>query len=178
MDDSEWFTLAELAQRLGGLVWVEDQLASLLEAWSQCDQHAPAAVAFARASGHHRWHAEVVRSCLPTSPQLLETEMVAAPTKGWQHSMDTLNAIVEADRTAVRVRALHKVLNPWIEREQSALLDLARPVSDAPLIRWLNFVAIDHRHDETAMAELVAQLSSETVRFDDHVVVNDLSLVD
>lgn len=176
MDDNEWFTLAELTQRLGGLVWVEDNVAKLLEVWSQIDPHAPSAIAFATEAGHHRWHAEVIRGCLATSPALLADDVVVAPTQGWVTSLDSLHRLTDIDATSARLKALAKVIAPWINRETSVLMELSRPVSDAAMVRWLGFVDTDHRHDNEAIVGLLASRSGDAVRFDDHLAVNALDL--
>jgi hypothetical protein len=176
VDGDDWFTLAELAGRLGSLVWVEEQLAELLRAWSTVEAHAPAAIFFATTGRHHRWHGEIVRSCLPTSPQLLEPEVVQPPTGGWRTSMATLQDLTDPDATAARLKSLAKVIDPWIDREIGVLLELARPVSDAPMMRWLRFVSLDHYDDGAAAEMLLAALVSDAVRFEDHMVVNTLDL--
>ncbi len=176
MHDDDWFTLAELTGRLGGLVWVEDQVATVVDSWTAVDAHEPSVVLFHSTSRHHRWHSEVIRDCLATSPQLRETDVVQAPTPGWAAAIATLGELADPDATVARLKSLVKVVNPWIERETGALLDLARPVSDAATSRWLRFVSIDHRDDDDAATELLATRASAAVRFDDHLAINDLHL--
>ena len=176
MDGDDWFTLLELTNRLGSLVWVEEQLAEVLRGWSTVEAHASAAIFFATTARHHEWHGEIVRGCLPTSPQLLEPEVVRAPTSGWKTSMATLQDLTDPDATAARMKSLVKVIDPWIDREIGVLLELARPVCDAPMIRWLRFASHDHHDDSTAANLLIAALVSDAVRFEDHMVVNTLDL--
>ena len=96
-------SLEELGQRLGSLVWVEQRLFEILGAWSTIEAAPQAAVHFATASRHHGWHAEVLSGCLPTSPQLLEADLVVAPTVGWQNAVGTLSQLIEPAATCVTV---------------------------------------------------------------------------
>lgn len=176
MDDNDWFTLEELTGRIGGLVWVEEQLGDLLGFWLRVESDDATAVYLATASGHHRWHAEVLRKCLPTSPKLGAEHAVRPPTDGWDAAVVTLRKLNDPDATVARLRSLVKVLHPWVAREIGALVELARPVSDAPMSRWLRFVTIDHDDDGQAAVELLAAHADDAVRFDEHVLVNELSL--
>lgn len=176
MHDDDWFSLGELTGRLGALSWVENRLAELLTDWTAVESDDASVVYFATVAGHHRWHAQIVQDCLATSPRLREVDVVRAPTEGWQSTADTLRGLTNPDATAARLRALVKVVDPWIDRETAALLDLARPVSDAATSRWLRFVVSDHDHDAGAATELLAARSTDAVRFDEHLLVNELSL--
>jgi hypothetical protein len=176
MRGDDWFTLAELTERLGGLVWVEEQLAELLSSWASVEASASVAVVLATASSHHRWHAEVVRGCLPTSPRLREVEVVCAPTAGWENAIATLSALTEVNATLPRLKALVKVIDPWIEREIGALRELSRPISDAAMMRWLRFVSLDHDDDGAATASLLTSQASAAVWVNDHRVVASLDL--
>lgn len=176
MQSDNWFTLAELTGRLGALVWVEESLASVLEQWVGCEVEASAAVHFATAGAHHRWHGDVIRRCLPTSPRLDAANMVRPPTAGWEQSVATLASLVDPYAASTRLKALAKVVNPWLDREIGALLDLGRPVSDAAMMRWLRFVTIDHDHDSDATDMLLTSQASKATRFDDHLIVSGLNL--
>ena len=176
MDSDDWFTLAELTERLGALVWVEDQIAQVLHQWARVDQAPSAAVFFATAADHHRWHGSVVATCLPTSPRLGAEHAVRAPTSGWQRTVGTLQELTDPEATVTRVKALVRVIDPWLDRETNSLLDLARPVSDAPMMRWLQFVMQDHAHDGDAASLLLASQSSAAVSVDDHRLLAGLDL--
>lgn len=176
MDDEEWFTLAELTERLGGLVWVEEQVASLLAAWAEVDADPAARVHFFTTGRHHRWHAEVLLAGLATSPQLRDPDVVRSPTVGWTRTIDTLSGVRSPDATTARLKAFVKVIDPWLDREIGALVELARPVSDAAMLRWLRFVAIDHADDGDHAELLLAAHASDAVSFDEHLLVHDLSL--
>jgi hypothetical protein len=172
----DWFTLAELTERLGGLVWVEEQLSQLLTGWAANEASASAAIFFATAGGHHAWHAEVVRGCLPTSPSLTDHEVVVAPTNGWTRTITTLATLTDAEATLPRLKAVVKVIDPWLDREIGALVDLARPISDAAMMRWLRFVNLDHHDDNQAAALLTASSVSNTTYVDDHRLIAGLEL--
>lgn len=176
MQDDDWFSLRELTQRLGALVWVEGQIAELLAAWSRIETSTAVALAFRTAGGHHQWHAEILAGCLPTSPLLEPDAAVRPPTPGWQKTIDTLMRVTEPEATAARLRSMVKVLDPWLAREIGVLIELARPVSDAAMSRWMRFVLIDHADDGETLATLLAARSSEPTRFEDHAVVNALDL--
>ena len=176
MERDEWFTLSEVAERLGALVWVETQLAELLTGWSSIESEPAVAVHFATVGRHHRWHAHVIGECLPTMAALDRTAVVVAPTAGWQTSVETLRGLVGPDATSARLRSIVKVIDPWVAVDTASLLDLARPISDAAMCRWLRFVELDHHDDGAAAAELLANLNEPAVRFDDHLVVHDLDL--
>ncbi len=90
--------------------------------------------------------------------------------------MTTLAELMEPDATVPRLKALAKVIDPWLEREIGALQELARPVSDAAMMRWLRFVSIDHHDDGQACALLVSSQSSTTVSVQDHRVIASLDL--
>ena len=176
MHGDDWFTLAELTERLGGLVWVEEQLSQLLAGWAANEASAPAAIFFATAGGHHAWHAQVVRGCLPTSPRLTEHDVVVAPTRGWTRTITTLGTLTDAGATLPRLKALVKVIDPWLDREIGALVDVARPISDAAMMRWLRFITIDHHDDGQAAALLTASTASNTTYVDDHRLIAGLEL--
>jgi len=176
LDQRDWFSLQELTGRLGSVVWVESALADVTEQWSRIEAHAGAAVLFASTSGHHRWHAQIVRDCLPTSPQLQAEQAVRPPTDGWKNAVEVLASIAEPDATSTRLRALAKIVDPWLDREVGALVDLARPVSDAAMIRWLRFLSIDHHDDGEAVAQMLAARAGEAVGFDGHVLLHSIDL--
>lgn len=176
MERDDWFTLVELTQRLGALVWVEEKLFELLGRWAVIESVPQVAVLFATTSRHHGWHAEIVESCLPTSPQLRTPDVIVPPTPGWQDAVVSLSTLTDAEATTARLRSLVKVVDPWVSRETESLLELARPVSDAAIARWLRFVEIDHHDDGHQIAPMLAALEQATVRFDDHIVVAELDL--
>lgn len=90
--------------------------------------------------------------------------------------MATLRSLTDPDATDARLKALAKVIDPWIEREIGVLLDLARPISDASMVRWLRFISIDHHEDGEASASLLASRTSSAIRFDDHLLIHEMSL--
>lgn len=177
MHHDDWFTLAELTERLGGLVWVEEQMASLLQGWAAVESVAPVAVHFATSGRHHAWHAQVIRECLPTSPRLREVEPERSPTAGWEQAMTMLHNMTDIDATVPRLKALNKVLHPWLDREIGALSDLGRPVSDAPLMRWLRFVSLDHHDDGSAANSLLSSRVTSAVSVEDHRLIASLDLL-
>ena len=175
-DPDDWFPLEELTQRIAALVWVERALADLYERWSTVESHSGARILLAQASRHHAWHAEVLGECLPTSPQLAGDATPTAPTQGWADALTTLTAIDGESESPARIAAVVRELDPWLARETTALLDLARPVADAHLTRWLRFVEIDHHEDSKAMAALLDALQANTISLHDRTLLNRIDL--
>ena len=175
-DPDDWFTFEELAKRLAALVWVEQSLADLFQAWSALDAHSGARILLAQTGRHHAWHAETLNGCLPTSPQLADAATPRAPTQGWADALSILRAVDATDQSPARIAAIVRELDPWLKRETTALLDLARPVADAHLIRWLRFIAIDHHDDGAAMAELLEALQANTISLQDRSLLNQIEL--
>ena len=172
----EWFSLVELTSRLGGLVWIEKQLAEVVGTWSGADANPRAQVLFAEASRHHGWHAEIVGGCLPTSEDLNPQAAVRAPTQGWGHAVDQLGNLSDPESTVGRLLALTRVVDPWIARETGALVDLANPVSDRAMTRWFRFVDLDHDVDHDQMVELVNELQADTISLGDRTILHSFDL--
>ena len=161
---------------MGGLVWVESQLATIMRSWSQIEVEASVAVGFATIAGHHQWHSEVIEACLPTSPALDAEAAVSAPTEGWEAATQRLAALTDPDATTARLKAVVRVVDPWLSREIGALQELARPVSDAPMQRWLRFVSIDHDDDGEWASKLLTRGGNDVIGFDEHVLIGELDL--
>ena len=176
MDDDDWFSIAELTGRLGGLAWVEHSLSAVISDWAKSEADTAVAVVLRTTARHHEWHAEIVRSCLPTSPLLLDQDPVRPPTAGWERAVASLRTLQEPDSTAARLRVIVRVLDPWLQREIDALTLLARPVSDAAMQRWLRFASIDHHDDGEAIQLLLAGRADDAVRLDDHQLLQQLDL--
>lgn len=175
-DPDSWFPFEELAERIAALVWVEQSLADLFEAWSSAEVHSGARILLAQTGRHHAWHAQVLSECLPTSPELADRAMPRRPTQGWADAIALLRSIVDGDQSPVRIAAVVRELDPWLVRETSALLDLARPVADAHLTRWLRFIEIDHHDDATSMAALLDVLQANTVSLHDRSLLSQIDL--
>ena len=172
----EWFPLEELSGRIGALVWVEERLFEVVGEWSSTEPVHAAAVVFAATSGHHGWHSQLLRDCLPTAVQLQEPPLVRPPTAGWESSIATMRALVGEDATSARLASLTKVVDPWLAREIGALLDLSRPTSDAAIARWLRFVEIDHQDDGLATAQVLDELQANIVSFRGRALAAELDL--
>ena len=172
--DGEWFPLEELTNRLAALVWVESQLAELLARWASVDEHPGACILFLQAGRHHEWHAEILRGCLPTSEQLATEPH--PPTEGWRDAVERLTGVDAPEQTISRLGALVRELDPWLARETDTLFELARPIADAPLLRWLRFIEIDHDDDGRGLAELLDALATNTVSLTDHSMLHEIDL--
>jgi len=172
----EWFPLEELAERVAGLVWVERQLGRLLVGWAAIEEHPGARILMLQAGRHHDWHAEVLSGCLPTSVQLEEVARPSPPTEGWRDAVERLAEVDDPAQTISRLGAVVRELDPWLARESDTLFELARPIADAPLLRWLRFIEIDHDDDGRGMAELLDALAANTVSLTDHSMLHEIDL--
>lgn len=117
-----------------------------------------------------------MRECLPTSPALAEAAKPQPPTPGWEAAIELLQTVVGPDQSAARLTAVVRELDPWLVRETGALLELARPVADAHLIRWLRFVELDHHDDGAAFAELLDAVQANTVNLSDRSLLASIDL--
>lgn len=176
MSDDDWFPLDELSARLAELVWVETAVADVFAAWSTHEADAASALAFRVAAGHHRWHADVLAGCLPTSAQLAETCRPKPPTPGWEAAIDVLHELVAPDQSSARLTVAVRKIEPWLERECSALLELLRPVADAALLRWLRFIVDDHQRDHAPLSARRAALQGNTVQLGDRALLDRIDL--
>lgn len=168
--------LTELNERLGGLVWVEEKVFELMGAWSDIEPHPRAKVLFATLSRHHGWHCQVLAQCLATSSQLVSAEVVAAPDPAWPAALEKLRGVNNPDGTSLRLLAIERVIDRWLEREITALTTLISPVSAAPMLRWLRFVAMDHDNDHEQARGLLAQFKTRSISLKDHSFVACLGL--
>ena len=65
-------------------------------------------------------------------PASLRHEVVVAPTIGWTRTITTLGTLTDADATLPRLKALVKVIDPWLDREIGALVDWPAPSATPP----------------------------------------------
>lgn len=172
----DWFPLEELNLRLAQLVWVEEAVAGVLDTWAGIESHAGATRAHAVAAAHHRWHAQVLGELLATSPALDASSAVGPPTPGWSQAIETLIELADPSRTATRLRVLLREINPWLARETGALLDLARPIADAELARWLRFIEIDHHDDGAGLGVMLEALIGNTESLEDRALLASVDL--
>jgi len=176
VSDDDWFPLDELAGRLAELIWVESGVADVFDAWSTKEADAESALAFRAAAGHHRWHAEVLGRCLPTSDQLVERCRPKPPTPGWDAALATMHELVEVDQSSTRLTVATREIGPWLDREYSALFELLRPIADAALLRWLRFIVDDHAKDYAPLVARLAELEGNTVRLGDRALLDQIDL--
>ncbi|MGI9643020.1 MAG: hypothetical protein ACR2N9_09575 [Acidimicrobiia bacterium] len=134
--------LAVLAERIGGLTWVSEQLFGLEGRWAE-GLDDPAAVAhLATFSRHHGWHAGLWRQALPDSPALDAEELIGPPSPGWRRAVEAAASFDEGSDVQ-RLAALYRSLLP----EALALIDdftmgLGGP-GDAHLLRVARLVQPD-----------------------------------
>ncbi len=174
-DGDDWFALSELTLRLGGLIWVEEAVGSLLREWTADEPHVGARLAFSETGTHHAWHGEILRGLLATSPALRSTYSVRPPTENWKRAVDELTPVSE---TATRLLVVTRALHPWLDREFAALCDLSVQTSDRPLVRQLGFAALDHGHDTRVIADVAETVTGGVVPLGATRLVSSLGLVE
>gem|GEM_PF-887190 len=168
MSEDDWFPLAELTSRLGALAWVEHAVGEVLCGWSITEPDPGIAIFFDTCGRHHLWHAQVVRGCLPSYESLVGDEAEHPPTSGWTDALDAMAMLGDPAFTGARLQVLVKAIDPWLTRELGVLVDLANPVSDAAVTRWLRFVMIDHSDDEASARVLLAGRADDAVSLEAH----------
>lgn len=175
-EELEWFSLEELTSRVAQLIWVEQTLSEVMVAWSSAEPAAARAVFYAEAGRHHRWHAEILTTCLPTSEQLVSASEVRAPSEQWSKTALELRALGAEDDSSLRAQALTQEIHPWLDREETALRDIGGPTSAKHLIRWLRFIALDHHDHLDRVTNLVRVSAAEPTRLSDRAALGRMKL--
>jgi len=151
-------TLAALATRLGEMVWLEQRLFEVLGFWSSIEPNAALSVAFAEASRHHGWHASLWEEHLPDAHGLKDVGQIKAPNAGWVALFEELVRTAEPDRSADRVAAILRVVEPWLRIRDEQISGGLAPLSDRALMRAQRFVAMDHEQDNERMRDIAPDL--------------------
>ena len=136
-------TLQDTARFLGCARWLELRCFEVLGGWVASTAEPEVKLALARQSHHHAWHAELFERVLPVANGLAD-HRDAEPGGGWTAFMDSLGAL---ELTADRLTAAYALLLPAKLAEYEHWLEVADPVRDAPVRRWLGFVVADERVD-------------------------------
>ena len=158
-------SLHEMADLLGGRVWLERRLFEALGHWA--DEAAAekvagaAALQFAEASRRHGWHAQVwfdrmpelsgfdvEASVVPSDPRLVEL-------------FDLLDDAEAATATVVRLDAYGRVLLPRMIVAYRGTLGRLGAAADASVARWSRLVLVDDL-DGWEQAESVLQEAVRT----------------
>lgn len=174
-DEPEWFTLSELTERLAQLIWVAESMAEIFDGWTTVESRHRNVILFAEASGHHRWHGEILRRCLPTAEQLELEKRIIAPAH-WQPATEAMRTLDAVDDAHIRLLVLAREIYPWLTREVGALLDIASPHSDGHVLRWLRFISIDHDGHRHRIAALLSDFDAESSRLSDRSVLAQVQL--
>lgn len=172
--DESGISLVDLTPLVAELCWFEQRCFETLGAWSVVEGDASVAVAFATASRHHGWHAELLEAWLPTSPELGEHRAVTSPEGGWPEAFAELAQMQDPHDSALRLEMITRLLDPWIEQREGELLEVTGEVSEAPLRRWLRFIGLDHQEASTAWPGHVARVSGNVTRTSDRAALNRL----
>lgn len=132
--------LAELAARLGRLRHVELRLFEVVGGWVASTPEPRAKALLAEQCYHHAWHAQLWAERFPQGyGHDLEqaTEAGAGDLGPWLDELEGLEG------TVARLAGLHRVVLPRLAATYGAWLETADPVTDGPLLRWLQFASTD-----------------------------------
>lgn len=152
-------SLHEVAQLLGGRVWLERQLFERLGAWSSGPGTAAARLHLADASRRHGWHARVWFDRLPELSVIDAEALVVAPDDRLVELLERLDGVpssVDDDAAVVRLDGYGRVLLPRMIVAYRSTLDRLGVAADASLARWSRIVLADDL-DEWERGESVLQ---------------------
>lgn len=152
-------SLHEVAQLLGGRVWLERQLFERLGAWSSGPGTASARLHLADASRRHGWHAQVWFDRLPELSVIDAEALVVAPDGRLVELFERLDGVpssVDDDAAVVRLDGYGRVLLPRMIVAYRSTLDRLGVAADASLARWSRIVLADDL-DEWERGESVLQ---------------------
>ncbi|MFV2038926.1 MAG: hypothetical protein ACC660_01650 [Acidimicrobiales bacterium] len=138
--------LTDLMVRVGGLVWVSEQLFAIEGRWATTLSSPPAVVHLATQSRHHGWHAGLWRDALPDSPSLEADTTIAPPDAGWERAVQLVQGMDEAP-DAARLAVLYRGLLPRAFSRLAGLEELLGGPGDAHLTRIVGLVRPDLLHD-------------------------------
>lgn len=151
-------TLGALAARVGEMVWLEQRLFEVLGFWSSIEPNAELAVAFAEASRHHGWHASLWDEHRPDAVGLQDDAVVQPPNEGWVSLFEELVRTAQPDRSADRVSAILRVVDPWLRIRDEQISGGLTPLSDRALMRSQRFMAIDHEDSSARLRQILPVL--------------------
>ena len=138
-------SLHEMADLLGGRVWLERRLFESLGRWSSTAGAAPVRVHLADASRRHGWHAQVWFERMPELSDFDVEARVRAPDERVVELLRLLDEVpdpVELSAT-VRLDGYHRVLLPAMLSAYRATLDRLGVAADASVARWSRLVLAD-----------------------------------
>ncbi|MDH3752978.1 MAG: hypothetical protein OEU32_03810 [Acidimicrobiia bacterium] len=138
-DPVEPMLLDELADWLGGSIWVGERLFETLGAWSTDESRPDRRVRFAIGSRRLGEHSRLWRDQLPDSPALDVGPRIVPPRPGWNDAVSVLAELDPADRLV----AFDEIVVPVLVQRVHSLLGRLRAVSDASVIRAGRIVAAD-----------------------------------
>lgn len=152
--------LDDIARRVGHCRWLEERCFEMLGGWVASTPEPEVKLLFARHSRHHAWHAELLFTCLPDTRDHDPDTLTAPAADGWPPAVDTLRA---ADDTLSRLSIVSRVLVARLAAEYDSLLDVASPVRDAPLLRWVGVLVGDERARWAESEALLATFDADRV---------------
>ncbi len=144
-------SLHEMADLLGGRVWLERRLFESLGRWatdaaadSESDGAAgPAALHLAEASRRHGWHAQVWFDRMPELSGFDVEARVVPSDPGLVALFDLLDGSDPATATVVRLDAYGRVLLPRMIVAYRATVGRLGAAADASVARWSRLVLVD-----------------------------------
>ena len=162
-------SLHEMADLLGGRVWLERRLFESLGRWAgdaaEDSADGAAMLHLAEASRRHGWHAQVWFDRMPELSGFDVEGRVVAPDARLVTLLDLLDGASTASRTIVRLDGYARVLLPRMIVAYRSTLEQLGAAADASVARWSRLVLVDDL-DEWERAEAVLQ---QVVRTDEHL---------
>ena len=157
-------TLTESGRRLGGVVWVERRLFETLGAWVRIVADPALSIALATQARHHAAHAQSLEALLPETRDHDPEAFVSAPTEPTPSRppmAEVLRRLVgptAIDAGSDEIATLLEVVLPAQVGALDAWVADASPVRDAPGIRGVTAILVEHRADRDRLAALVGGL--------------------
>ncbi len=140
-------SLLEMADLLGGRVWLERRLFEALGRWATDaaadESGGAAALHLAGASRRHGWHAQVWFDRMPELSGFDVEARVVPSDPGLVELFDLLDGSDPASATVVRLDAYGRVLLPRMIVAYRATLGRLGAAADASVARWSRLVLVD-----------------------------------
>lgn len=150
-------TLHETAARLGRVCWLERRVYEVMGGWVASTPEPRAKVLLAEQCYHHAWHGDLWAGSFPSGYGFdLSVATDPGPSLG-----PVLDHLADLEATVDRLAGLYRVVLPWKIATYRDWLERTNPVSDAALVRWLQFVLSDEVEDwQRGVVLLQGQLTS------------------
>ena len=135
--------LLTVATWVGQSTWLEQRVFAVMGNCQRALSDAPLTVMLARHARQHAWHAEVWRDRLPELRELDVEALVVSPPGGIDEVLDRIDGAVSDVGAAAIGAGWYRTVLPYLVVRSDRLAGRLSEVSDAPIRRWLGFVASD-----------------------------------